>query len=135
MTTQPLTYVAIAEAWQAAANAQDADRLLNLSDTNIEIIGPHGAAYGHQVLRDWLSRAGLSLTTLRTFARGDIVVMAQHGVWRSIENSEIQGEADLASSFRVANGRVMQYARHGDLETALAQTGLVPANEIRRNDP
>ncbi len=137
MTTQPLTAVEIAEAWQAAANAQDADRLLALSDANIEIVGPRGAAHGHQVLRDWLSRAGLSLTTSRTFTRGDAVVMAQHGVWRSAEMGEVQGEADIASSFRVVSGHVTHYARYDDLETALARAGLVQADDIhiRRDDP
>jgi hypothetical protein len=118
-------------------NSQDADGLLALSDANIEITGPRGAAYGHQLLRDWLGRAGLSLTTLRTFARGDTVVVAQRGVWRSIETGKVQGEADVASSFHVVSGRVTQFARYDDLETALAQAGLGQADEIeiRRNDP
>jgi hypothetical protein len=55
--------------WVAAANAQDIDRLLELSDPDIEIVGPRGTGSGHQLLREWAAHAGLTLETLRTFAR------------------------------------------------------------------
>src|SRR5258708_30740143 len=72
------TPTAIVQAWQAAANQQDIDRLLALSDANIEIVGPRGSGYGHQLLRDWIARAGLQLTTLRTFTCAQTVVPDQH---------------------------------------------------------
>jgi ketosteroid isomerase-like protein len=57
------------KAWQEAANAQDIDHLLAVSDETIEIVGPRGVASGHQMLRDWMARAGLTLETRQTFAR------------------------------------------------------------------
>ena len=98
-TENPVTIV---YAWQDAANQQDAARMIEVSDPNIEIVGPRGSAVGYQILRDWLGRAGLTLTTLRTFAREDRVVLAQHGVWQSLETGAPAGEASLASSFQVA---------------------------------
>ena len=121
--------LAIVQAWQDAANAQDVDPLLELSDPDIEVIGPRGSGRGHQLLRDWLGRAGLSLETRRVFARGDTVVLAQHGVWRSVETGEVTGEADVASRFRVDGRRVAQVARHDSLEAALAEAGLGDADE------
>ena len=121
--------VAIVQAWQHAANAQDVDRLLELSDPDIEVIGPRGSGRGHQLLRDWLGRAGLNLETRRVFARGDVVVLAQHGVWRSVETGEGAGEADLASRFRVDGRRVVQFARHDSLDAALAEAGLDYSDE------
>lgn len=122
--------VAVVQAWQAAANGQDGDRLIDLSDPNIEIVGPRGSGFGALLLREWLARAGLTLETQRIFARDQVVVVAQHGVWRSVETGEVQGEADLASRFRVVDGRVVQFARHDQLDQALEAAGLDPADEL-----
>ncbi len=114
----------VVRAWQEAANNKDRDRLVALSDPNIEIVGPRGSSYGGQVLREWLERAGLTLTTLRVFARGAVVVVEQRGVWRSLETNEITGDRIVASSFRVENGRVTRYERFDDLDSALREAGL-----------
>jgi hypothetical protein len=121
---------AIAEAWQQAANNQDSDRLLALSHTDIEVVGPRGSGFGHQLLRDWLGRAGLTLTTLRAFARGNSVVLAQHAIWRSVETGDVTGERDLASRFDVEGGRVVRFARHDSLAEALVAAGLNDADAI-----
>jgi len=60
-TMQHADPVAIVQAWQEAANAQDADRLVEVSDPHIEVVGPRGSGFGHQLLRDWIARAGLTL--------------------------------------------------------------------------
>jgi hypothetical protein len=122
--------IAVVQAWQAAANDQNIERLFELSDSNIELVGPRGSGYGHQLLRDWLGRAGLTLTTRRIFARDDIVVVAQHGTWRSIESGEVQSESDLASSFWVGQGRVIRFARYDQLDDALAEASLTTADEV-----
>ncbi len=122
--------VALVLAWQQAANSQDSDRLIALSTPDIELVGPRGSGHGHQLLRDWLGRAGLHLTTLRAFARDNIVVLAQHGVWHSIETGEITSERDLASRFRLENQRIDQIARHDDLNTALNEARLHYTDEI-----
>jgi len=122
--------VRIVQAWQDAVNHQDSDRLAELSDPHIEIVGPQGSAYGHHVLRDWLERAGLTLATQRIFARDDLVVVAQHGVWRSAATGGVPSEADVASVFQVNNGRVVSYARYDTLDEALTNAGLTEADEI-----
>ena len=121
---------AIARAWQEAANERRIDRLLALSDPAIELVGPRGVAHGHQILRDWLDRAGLRLGTLRTFARESAVVMEQRGDWRSPETGESLGEAIVATIFRVADRRVTQLARYESLDVALANAGLSYADEV-----
>jgi hypothetical protein len=117
-------------AWQEAANGQDADRLIELSAPDIEIVGPRGSAYGHQILLDWLGRAGAQFRPLRLFARGENVVVALHGVWREAETGEGIGEQAVASSFRVAGGRVARVARYDTLDVALADAGLAEADEV-----
>lgn len=121
--------IATVQAWLDAANTQDIERLLALSDPNIELVGPRGSAYGHQLLRDWIARAGLHLATLRVFARDDVVVVAQHGVWRSMETGEVTGERDVASRFHIAGQRVARLSRTDSLSDALAEVGLTSADE------
>lgn len=129
--TQPTSPLTTVQAWLAAANGQDVERLLELSDPNIEIAGPRGTGHGHQLLREWLRRAGAQLVTQRTFTRDQTVVVAQHGVWRSPETGEVIGEADVASLFRVDGGHVVHYARYDQLDEALAKAGLDRSDEVR----
>ena len=125
--------VEVVQAWLEAANGQDIDRLITLSDPGIEIVGPRGSGHGHQLLRDWLGRAGLHLQTLRVFSRGNAVVVAQHAVWRSVETGDLIGEQDVASRFRVDEDRVGQFARHDHLDEALAEAGLTVEDESVHN--
>ncbi len=125
--------VEVVQAWLEAANGQDIDRLITLSDPGIEIVGPRGSGHGHQLLRDWLGRAGLHLETLRVFARGNAVVVAQHGLWRSIETGDVIGEQDVASRFVVEEDRVSRFARHDHLDEALAVAGLTVEDESVHN--
>ena len=121
---------ALVQQWQEAANQQSGDRLVELSAPDIEVVGPRGSGHGYQLLREWLTRAGLHLTTLRAFARENVVVLAQHGVWRSVETGEITGEQDVASRFRIDGQRVGQFARYDTLDVALNEAGLHYSDEI-----
>jgi hypothetical protein len=57
MAQDPLEIV---DAWVAAVNERDAERLVSLSDPQIELVGPRGSGSGQQLLRDWLARAELT---------------------------------------------------------------------------
>lgn len=116
--------VQVVQAWQAAANRQDVAGVLARSAPDIVIVGPRGEARGHATLEAWLDRAGLSLTTRQLYARGDSVVAEQRGVWRSPATGKVIGEADVATWFRVAGGRVCFLARYDQLAEALAAAGL-----------
>src|SRR3954465_4577561 len=120
----------VVDSWIDAANRQDVETLLALSDPDIESVGPRASARGHQVLRDWLARAGAALQTRRTFARGSTVVLAQRVVWRAPGSGEVVGEADVASAFLVDGERVARYARHDELAVALKEAGLDESDEV-----
>jgi hypothetical protein len=119
----------VVQTWQTAVNEQDAPRVLGLSDPEIEIVGPRGSGFGHDLLQQWLQHARVQLEPRRTFSRGDYVVVEQRGTWRTPEMGELVGEADIASVFRVLEGRVTYYARFGDLTEALEHARS--ANQIR----
>lgn len=121
---------AVVAAWQEAVNERDEARLLALSAPDVEIVGPRGSAHGHAMLREWLHHAGLSLYPLRCFARGERVVVAQHGVWRAADTGEIVAESELGSHFHVQGGRVVRLARFANVEEALAEAGLGMADEV-----
>jgi hypothetical protein len=127
---QPEGPLAVVRAWLDCANRQDGDRLLELSEPSIELIGPRGSGRGHQLLRDWLGRAGLSVETQRVFARGDVVVVAQHGVWHSLESGKVTDERDLACLFRVDGQRVVQFARYDSLDEAMRVAGFNDLDEV-----
>src|SRR4051812_39543738 len=99
------------QAWQQAASKPDIEHLIELSDPNIEIVGPRGSGFGHQLLRDWIARAGLQMTTLRAFVRDSLVVVEQQAVWHNVETGEKVSESVIASQFRVEKNRVIQFAR------------------------
>lgn len=126
MEPTPITTVL---AWQKAVNQQDAEGLLRLSHPTIEILGPRGAAYGHEILQQWLERAGLSMESQRLFARDNTVVVAQHGIWRDVAQGNVIGEADIASHFRVEGDVVRHYARYDTLAEALSAAELTEADE------
>lgn len=115
--------VDIVRAWLAALNAADAERLVELSAPDIEIVGPRGSAHGHDVLRAWLARAGARFDAERVFSVGDRVVVEQHGRWQAPDGQPL-GEAKVASRFVVRAARVQLMQRYDNLDEALAHAGL-----------
>jgi len=113
-------------AWQAAASARDTQRVLELSDENVELAGPRGGARGHEILRDWLERTGIELETQRVFARGATVVVEQTAAWKAIQGTFTR--AFIATLFEVQKGRVCRAHRYETLATALEAAGLSDAD-------
>jgi hypothetical protein len=76
-----------------------------------------------------MGHAGATFDTRATYAAGEAVVVAQHGVWRDGETGAVRGEADVATRFRVLDGRVAEMARYDDgLSSALRAAGLTEAD-------
>ncbi len=93
--------VHVVEAWHAALNEGDVDRLVGLSHPDVEIGGPRGVGRGVQLLREWVDRANVRLDPRRVFRRGSTVVVEQAGQWRSAETGEVIGSQTVASVFAV----------------------------------
>ncbi len=127
---QNQTPINVVRAWEQAVNELAIDRVLELSHPEIEIVGPRGIARGRDVLKDWLSRAGLTLETRRSFTRDEAVVNDQHGVWRDVESGGVVGEAAVASHYKVENGQVTYVARYEVLDKALGDASLSVEDEV-----
>jgi ketosteroid isomerase-like protein len=121
--------VAVAE-WHEALNAGDTDRLVNIVSDDVEVGGPRGSGRGVELLREWVDRAGIHLEPLRTFHRGDTVVVEQRATWRSPETGQSGDPIVVASIFTIRDGRIHAVMRHDDLETALYLAGLNVADEV-----
>ena len=121
--------VRVVHDWLAAVNAGDVEAALELTAPDVVIVGPRGAARGHEVLRSWMGHAGATFETRETYAAGGSVVVAQHGVWRDPGTGAVGGEADVAMRFVIVDGRVAQMQRYDDgLSAALRAAGLTDAD-------
>jgi limonene-1,2-epoxide hydrolase len=124
-----MTAVEVVRAWIHAVNAGDAESALALTSPDVTIVGPRGTAHGHAVLRGWMGSAGATFATRATYAGGNAVVVAQHGVWRD-EAGATRGQADVATRFRVEGGRVAELARYEDVAEALRAAGLSESDRL-----
>lgn len=116
--------VRVVVAWHEALNAGDADRLVGLSDPDVEVGGPRGTGRGAELLREWVARANVRLEPRRLFHREETVVVEEAAEWRSPNTEEIIGGQTVASVFAVRGGRVTSVVRHDDLTSALTAANL-----------
>jgi ketosteroid isomerase-like protein len=117
----------LVDAWTSAVNEEDVELVLALCSTDVELVGPRGTATGEAVLRDWLGHAGISLQSLRTFARETKVVVEQAARWRA---AGAPGDQVVATAFTVREGLISQIARYDDLQEALNAAGLTQADAV-----
>jgi hypothetical protein len=124
--TKPPLHVALD--WQGAATTSNVQSVLALSDPNIEVGGPRGSAHGHQAVRDWMGRTGITLEPRRVFARDAIVVIEQEATWNLAGASA--STKVIGTVFRVPNGVVTSVVRYDSPDDALAAAGLTGEDEV-----
>lgn len=122
--------VAVVHAWHHALNRADASTVLELSDRDIEIVGPRGTGRGRALLLQWLEHARVQMHPLSTYRSDDSVVVLERAVWLSPETGDLIDEREVASTFRVTGGTVSRYSRHDTLQEALAFAGLEESDRI-----
>ena len=121
MTTSEIATVL---AWHDALNAGDVDTLLTLCSDDIEVGDAHGAAQGHDALREWVTANPRSVEVGRMFVHDGVVVVEQ-----KISGPGESGSS-AASAFRVVHDHVTSAFRHHDLAAALAATELTNADLV-----
>lgn len=111
--------------WHDALNTGDIDRLIALTSDEVEIVGPRGSGTGSsQVLREWVERSGIRLELRRLFGGDGTIVAEELAEWRSPDTGEVVNRQDLATIFRVVDGRVSSIDRRPTLDDALESAGL-----------
>jgi hypothetical protein len=127
MTDTPL---AVALAWLDAVDRRDRDTLMALSDPQIEIIGPRGTNIGRDTLGIWFDRVALKVRPEAAYGAGDRVIVLHQAEWHDPGDGSLVGEADAASIFRVAAGRVSAYERDDDRDGILERHGFGEADAL-----
>lgn len=115
-----------ADLWTEKVNAKDIKGVLEVSDPNIEMVGPRGTAAGRETLRQWVEGSGLHLTTVTRYAKGGTVVYEQEGVW---ENQN--GQVTVYTVMEVQNNKVNRVSRYDTLDEAFGTTGLSEEDQIK----
>ena len=123
MTTSEIATVL---AWHDALNASDIDTLVALSSDDIEVGDAHGAAQGHDALREWASTHPRKVEVGRMYVHDGVVVVEE----KVGSPDEPSADATFASAFRVVHDHVTSVFRHADLAAALAATDLTNADLV-----
>lgn len=108
-----------ADAWVDKVNAQDVEGVLEVSDPNIELIGPRGAGFGHDLLVQWMENTGVRLHTITRYANDHCVVYEQEAVW---ENQD--GHVIIYTFMEIKNGKVTRIERFDNSDDAFSTSGL-----------
>ena len=119
------------KAWHEALNSGDADRVVALSQPNVEVGGPRGAGLGAGLLRKWIGRANIRLEPRRVFHKVDTVVVEQRAEWRSADAGQATGSQTVASLFVVQENQIAKVLRYDDLASALSAANLDESNETQ----
>jgi hypothetical protein len=123
MTTSEIATVL---AWHDALNSADLDTLVALSSDDIDIGDAHGAAQGHQALRNWAASLDTTAELGRMFVHDGVVVVEQ----KITSRDDPGAVTTAASAFRVVHDHVTAVFRHEDLSAALAATELTEADAV-----
>jgi ketosteroid isomerase-like protein len=107
-------------AWHEAVNRADLDRVVALSTEDVVVGGPRGGGSGHDVLREWVTRAGIHLEPGTVHGDGPVVVVEQTAWWQGVGADGAAEPAELASVFEVRDGRVARVVRYPSLADARA---------------
>lgn len=124
-----LTTIKTAEGWVENSNKKDIPGLLNLSHSDIEIMGPKGSISGSHHLTDWIERANLHLHTIRRFAKGHNIVLEQQGTWYD-EKGQEKGHNIVFTFMRVIDGKVAFLGRYDNKFEAFQVSELNEGNLV-----
>lgn len=116
--------------WHEALNDGDIERLVALSDPEIEVGGPRGSGRGARLLLEWVNRANIRLDPRRIFHESDTVVVEQEAEWRFADTGEVAGGQTVASVFAVCDGLVASVLRYDNLADALCAADLDESDEV-----
>ena len=114
-----------ADVWVDKVNAQDVEGVLEVSDSNIELVGPRGAGFGHDLLVQWMENTGVRLHTIARYANDHSVVYEQEAVW---ENQD--GHVIVYTFMEIKNGKITRLERFDNIDDAFSTSGLNEENKV-----
>lgn len=118
--------IKVAEQWTTKVNQKDIKGVLEVSDPHIELIGPRGAAEGHDILRQWIHESGIQMETQGYYAKGDEVICVQEATWE-----DQNGHVTIYTFMEIKNGKVHRLGRYETLDDAFGQCGLSEEDKVK----
>lgn len=103
--------------WHDAVNARDIAAVLTLCTEDVAVGGPRGDGHGHDLMRAWLQRSGISLEPQEEIVehKGRMVVH-EHAQWRTTADAPAQAPTDAPADtwvvFEVVDGQVSAVRRY-----------------------
>ena len=113
-------------------NAKEPAALLDLAIDDIRIGGSRGSGTGKHLLEEWVSRANMTLTPQRIFARDGVVAVEQLAEWRDGTTGDVTSSQTMATTFRVDQGKFVAIARFSHFAEAANKAGLDEDDAVNR---
>jgi len=107
--------------WHDAVNAGDIEAVLALCTTDVTVGGPRGDGAGHELMRAWLQRSGISLKPQEELVEhAGRVVVHEHAQWRTTADAPVQAPTDAPAdtwvAFEVRDGLISAVRRYETAE-------------------
>lgn len=117
--------------WHEALNAKAYDEVEALVHDQVKMSGPRGELTGANEIRDWMQRANVQFSPLRSFSQGNHIVIEEIGTWIDSETNEVKGQQKVSVAFEVKGSLIIRIDRYDDLQIALKKVGLTVKDEIQ----
>ncbi len=109
--------VDVVSRWHAAVNAGDIAAALALCTIDVAVGGPRGDGHGHDLMRAWLQRSGISLEPQDELVERDgRIVVHERALWRTTTDAPAQAPTDAPADtwavFEVRDGLVDAVRRY-----------------------
>lgn len=120
--------VDVVQRWHEAVNGRDIEGALSLCHEDVAVGGPRGTAAGHEVMRAWLTRSGISLEPQSALDEQDgRIVVHELARWRTTTDAPTQAPTDEAVPtwvvFEVRDALVASVVRHESADEVPAGVG------------
>jgi ketosteroid isomerase-like protein len=116
MSEGPATVVETVQAWHDAVNARDVGAAVALCAPDVQVVGPKGTGSGHDLMRAWLTRSGISLEPQHPLREVDGRVLVHevaqwHTTAQAPAGAPTERPVDTWVVFAAAGGRLTSVAR------------------------
>lgn len=122
--------ISVVQAFHDSLNEKDVPGVLGLAANDVRVGGPRGSGEGKHLLEEWVGRASITMTPMRWFRDGDVVVVEQFAVWHDPGTGVETGSQTVATAFTITDGLIAGIARYGFLAEAVNSANMDESNEI-----
>lgn len=113
----------VAAKWQQFMNSRNIEEMLKLMDQQIEFVGGNESGYGHQEFTAWISRTGLTLTTINSYVKEENLLINHLAKWKGSDGC-LNKEENFYTVIKMNNGKIVYIGRFDNLLDAEEISGI-----------